>query len=80
MIEWFTFEFETALTSCAPALINPCDSVFWPTINPVTLCRKIIGMFEELHSRMNCVDLFASGTKMTGCALAMIPVRWPELV
>lgn len=70
-----TFEFDTAFTSCAPALINPCASVLAPTMNPVTLWRYIIGMFAELQSLMNCVDLFASGTNITGCAFAIIPAR-----
>ena len=44
-------------------------------MNPVTLWRYIIGMFAELQSLMNCVDLFASGTNITGCAFAIIPAR-----
>jgi hypothetical protein len=27
---------------------------------------------------MNWVVLFASGTNITGCAFAMIPVKWPS--
>ena len=40
-----TEEQETADTSCAPALIMPACSALAPTMKPVTLCKKMIGVF-----------------------------------
>lgn len=40
-----TVEQLTADTSWAPILIIPACSALAPTMNPVTLCKKMIGVF-----------------------------------
>lgn len=46
MIEiWGTVEQLTAETSCAPILMIPACSALAPTMNPVTLWRKMMGVF-----------------------------------
>lgn len=44
---WGTLEQDTAETSWAPTLMIPACSALVPTMNPVTLCRKMIGIFLE---------------------------------
>ena len=79
---WGTVEQLTAETNCAPYLMIPDLSALRPTIKPVTLWRKRIGVFLNfmnhfqlpdkvdtycwLQLRMNCAPFAASSELMTG--------------
>jgi hypothetical protein len=60
---WGTVEQLTAETNCAPRLMILACSAFEPTMKPVTLCRKIKGMFLS-HKKLVGLDRSHAGSDL----------------